>query len=440
MKQAALAILALLFINGSSASAEDGFYNYTVKPSDLTLHQIARDVYHEQLFWKAIVAWNHLAPPYKISVGQILHLKSNPTHADIPVEQLPESAGQDRGALPSVKQTTETREDGLYYQVNERANSLHLISQELYGDDSHMAKIIQWNHLEKPYRVKWGDWLRLNEKPRSADEGNAALIGEWKRLGNDWMAGRIQAISLIKQEPAKAAPIVVVKEVPKAPPLAQSPVSRWSLSFVPSATFSRIDGTDHVTGASVILLSGLQAGGDGYLSRSLGGSWFLTLALGASDVRYTPNEGQAGKLFDAHGTALRYGLGILHEGKRWWWRALILNSDEVYFHSTDDLSNMQLKIISVPRLNLDAKIAVYQWARNSIGIAALGAMLSPVETGDFNTRLGWQAGGGPRIGRDFSKTFSMDLGGIFQYAETNTSAASIHRTDLLINSELKWSF
>jgi hypothetical protein len=182
---------------------------YRVLSRSQTLIQIARDLYKDQRQWKEIAYWNGIKPPYALSVGQVLVLKTPPVVA-IPSENLVTGAEVDAikplTKWPSVDRKIVKAGDDLIYVVNERAPSLMMIARELYGDESMAKKISSWGGFEPDARLSLGQRLRLKVPPtKTAAEGTVILIKNWRALDNDLMVERLGGAAVHERQPASMA-------------------------------------------------------------------------------------------------------------------------------------------------------------------------------------------------------------------------------------------
>ena len=179
----------------SSLPAAAGNQGYRVRTKLQTLIQIARDIYKDERQWKEIAFWNGLKPPYALNVNQVLVLKAPPV-APIPRENL--VTGPEIDSIkpltkrPSVERQIKKNGNDLIYVVNERAPSLMMIARELYDDASMAQKISSWGGFEPGTRLSLGQHLRLKVPPtKTAAEGTAILIANWRALGNELMVERL---------------------------------------------------------------------------------------------------------------------------------------------------------------------------------------------------------------------------------------------------------
>jgi hypothetical protein len=141
-------------------------------------------------------------------VGQVLVLKT-PLVA-IPPENLVTGAEVDAikplTKWPSVERKIVKAGDDLIYVVNERAPSLMMIARELYGDASMAKRISSWGGFEPDARLSLGQRLRLKVPPtKTAAEGTAILIKNWRALDNDLMVERLGGAAVRERQPAAVA-------------------------------------------------------------------------------------------------------------------------------------------------------------------------------------------------------------------------------------------
>jgi hypothetical protein len=224
-------IYVLCLITGLPAMAAN--QGYRVLSRSQTLIQIARDVYKDERQWKEIAYWNGIKPPYALSVGQVLVLKTPPVVV-VPSENLVTGAEVDAikplAEWPSVERKIVKAGDDLIYVVNERAPSLMMIARELYGDASMAKKISSWGGFEPDARLSLGQRLRLKVPPtKTAAEGTAILIKNWRALDNDLMVERLGGAAVHERQPAatpkKAKKVKQPCAVPCVAPCGSGPVA-----------------------------------------------------------------------------------------------------------------------------------------------------------------------------------------------------------------------
>ena len=93
-------------------SQQDGKYVYTVNARAPHLYMISRDLYGSEKYWDDIAAWNNLAKPYALEVGQKLNLKKAPTLDDAEADRFLISAWEKLNRPDMVKAISANSDHG----------------------------------------------------------------------------------------------------------------------------------------------------------------------------------------------------------------------------------------------------------------------------------------------------------------------------------------
>jgi hypothetical protein len=186
-------LYTLIFLSHAKVIAEERF-GYLVT-GQMTLIQIARDVYGDERLWNRIAYVNNIKSPYVLSVGQKLILPFEPRKKlkaknRLLLSEIPAPKELTKNSIPT-RNIVENK-DEIIYIVGERAPTLTMVAIENFGQRNKVSTIARWNNLRPDAKLSLGQKLVFKQKPTlSQEESDQILSQYWNKLGNSFMGRRI---------------------------------------------------------------------------------------------------------------------------------------------------------------------------------------------------------------------------------------------------------